>query len=174
MNMKTVFSLIAVLAVTGCGQSVKGDDLTYIYTHTTNGGGAGCAVIRSMDPGVLLQCEPGGELVSSCPFDGDTAFPVYAAPGSSPAETAARVDFDSTACDPAAGWRFAQAWTAPQSALAYEVCALDPSSLSVRLPGVEAPGTPCAVVPAGSSVELWVTPEAGPSPYHNSLTVHPM
>lgn len=75
---------------------------------------------------------------------------------------------------PAVEWRFAQAWQAPQGATGYEVCALDPESLNVLQAGSQSPGAPCAIVAPGEWVELWVTPSAGPSPYHNNLSVNPL
>ncbi len=79
---------------------------------------------------------------------------------------------------PASDWRFAQAWQAPRTLDAsgvafrgYEVCTLDPAALRVRTAGAAAPGLPCVEVAPGERVDLWVTPEAGPSPYHYSITV---
>jgi hypothetical protein len=76
--------VLMAYACTGCGGRAHGAPATgpeYVYSHTVQGAGVDCGAIYTTDPRVLLQCEPGAELVRVCAYDGDTTVDVYALPG---------------------------------------------------------------------------------------------
>lgn len=101
--------LAASALLGGCGAPVDSSfsdepapaEPAFIYSHTIQGGGAGCGFVYTTDPRVMLKCTPCGELVTACEFDGSDVYDVYALPGAgdgTPFGTASYVEFNSHAC----------------------------------------------------------------------------
>lgn len=97
----TSLLVLSVLSQACAGTFTAGDDSSdrvYTYTHTIDGDGAGCAVIRA-DEHVSLRCTDDGPLVAECPHVAEhTAVEVFAPAGVTPSDAASHVTLDTIAC----------------------------------------------------------------------------